>query len=324
MPYQFTEPRRFDVIVFRYPDEAETYYIKRLVGLPNETVKIRHGDIYVKGAGDEDFMHRPQAARQVAGDGPDRARQRLRQPGAGRARLARALAGSRNEQDTRRLAESPTMRGTYRIDGTAAGDAWIRYEHTVPLGENWRDRDRGVAPRRLAAPAVDHRLLRLQYARAATRTTTMACRPALGLHWVGDLMLECELDVKSDKGTVLLDLVKGGRHFGCQIDVATGQAELSIEGLPAGNAHGRNGRCAGPARTRLRFANADRQLVLWVDDRLVEFDQPTTYDDLDNDRPQSDEHDPGDLAPVGIGSRGVALEVRHLRVLRDIYYIADR
>src|SRR4051794_14767012 len=33
VPYHLMEPRRFDVIVFRFPEEAETYYIKRLVGL---------------------------------------------------------------------------------------------------------------------------------------------------------------------------------------------------------------------------------------------------------------------------------------------------
>ena len=56
VPYHLMEPRRWDVIVFRFPEEAETYYIKRLVGLPNETVKILHGDIYTKGPDDADFV----------------------------------------------------------------------------------------------------------------------------------------------------------------------------------------------------------------------------------------------------------------------------
>ncbi|MEX0979099.1 MAG: signal peptidase I, partial [Pirellulales bacterium] len=55
VPYHFSEPRRFDVIVFRYPLEAETYYIKRLVGLPGETVRIRHGDLFVKQQGESEF-----------------------------------------------------------------------------------------------------------------------------------------------------------------------------------------------------------------------------------------------------------------------------
>ena len=76
VPYQFSEPRRWDVIVFRFPQEAETYYIKRLVGLPGETLKILHGDILTQRAGESDFQL-AQASRQSPGDGPGRARQRL-------------------------------------------------------------------------------------------------------------------------------------------------------------------------------------------------------------------------------------------------------
>ena len=34
-----------------------------------------------------------------------------------------------------------------------------------------------------------------------------------GLHWVGDLMLEADVDVESASGELLLDLVEGGKHF---------------------------------------------------------------------------------------------------------------
>ncbi len=45
-------PERWDVVVFRYPEEPEVSYIKRLVGLPGETIRIFHGDVYVKTAGE--------------------------------------------------------------------------------------------------------------------------------------------------------------------------------------------------------------------------------------------------------------------------------
>ncbi|MCY2965847.1 MAG: signal peptidase I, partial [Planctomycetota bacterium] len=35
-PYEFSDPVRWDVVVFKYPDGAKTNYIKRLVGLPGE------------------------------------------------------------------------------------------------------------------------------------------------------------------------------------------------------------------------------------------------------------------------------------------------
>ena len=44
--YDFREPNRWDVVVFKYPEGANTNYIKRLVGLPNELVSIAGGDIW--------------------------------------------------------------------------------------------------------------------------------------------------------------------------------------------------------------------------------------------------------------------------------------
>ena len=48
--YRFSDPGRFDVIVF-YPHgrESTDYYIKRIIGLPGETVQIKGKDIYIDG-----------------------------------------------------------------------------------------------------------------------------------------------------------------------------------------------------------------------------------------------------------------------------------
>jgi signal peptidase I len=48
--YLLREPARWDVIVFKYPLNNTRNFIKRLVGLPGETLEIRDGDIYVNGA----------------------------------------------------------------------------------------------------------------------------------------------------------------------------------------------------------------------------------------------------------------------------------
>ena len=46
--YRFKEPERFDIIVFPVAYETETYYIKRIIGLPGETVRIdTEGTIYI-------------------------------------------------------------------------------------------------------------------------------------------------------------------------------------------------------------------------------------------------------------------------------------
>jgi len=48
--YDFREPRRWEIIVFKYPVDTSKNYIKRVVGLPGETVRVRYGDVYINGA----------------------------------------------------------------------------------------------------------------------------------------------------------------------------------------------------------------------------------------------------------------------------------
>lgn len=48
--YRFQEPKRFDIIVFPYQHDENVYYIKRIIGMPNETVYIdAKGVIYING-----------------------------------------------------------------------------------------------------------------------------------------------------------------------------------------------------------------------------------------------------------------------------------
>lgn len=48
--YRFRDPERFEIIVFPYRYAENTYYIKRIIGLPGETVQIIDGYVYINGA----------------------------------------------------------------------------------------------------------------------------------------------------------------------------------------------------------------------------------------------------------------------------------
>jgi len=47
--YMFNGPDRGDVVIFPYPDNPEVIYVKRVIGLPGETVEIKNGAVYING-----------------------------------------------------------------------------------------------------------------------------------------------------------------------------------------------------------------------------------------------------------------------------------
>ena len=48
--YWFSEPERGDIVIFHYPLDEKIIYIKRVIGLPGETVRIEDGKIYINGS----------------------------------------------------------------------------------------------------------------------------------------------------------------------------------------------------------------------------------------------------------------------------------
>lgn len=47
--YRFSEPKRFDIVVFPYKDNTSQLLIKRIIGMPGETVQIMDGKVYING-----------------------------------------------------------------------------------------------------------------------------------------------------------------------------------------------------------------------------------------------------------------------------------
>lgn len=64
LSYVFSDPDRYDIVVF-YPNENE-YFVKRVIGLPGETIQIINSDVYINGKIIED-SHRKEATINDAG-----------------------------------------------------------------------------------------------------------------------------------------------------------------------------------------------------------------------------------------------------------------
>jgi signal peptidase I len=72
LTYRFDEPARGDVIIMRYPKDESVYFIKRIIGLPGETVELQGTRVIVRKPGSDplileqsylaDVSHRPEYA----------------------------------------------------------------------------------------------------------------------------------------------------------------------------------------------------------------------------------------------------------------------
>ncbi len=315
--YDFSTPDRWDVVVFKNPSEAQTNFIKRCVGLPEETLRIWHGDLYVKHDGDEKFAiprRHPKELRAMAQIVYDNDYVVDDMTKAGWPQRWQVWPPA--ETSAKNWASDDGGR-SFATAG-AADEQWLRYRHFVPSLYDWQDLDKGQQPDRIAPLLITDFYA---YNTSVQQNQSPDEARMLGLHWVGDLMLECELESTDSQGTALLDLVKGGRHFRCAIDCNSGEAVLSIDGVtdfaPKAQTPVR-----GSGAHELIFANIDRQLLLWVDGSPIAFDATTEYAPLDNDVPVTTPEDPLDLAPAGIGSVGAGLHASHIRLWRDIYYVA--
>ncbi len=60
--YHFREPARGEVIVFRYPEDPSKFFIKRVIGLPGETVEIRENKVFITKGGDTAELKEPYLA----------------------------------------------------------------------------------------------------------------------------------------------------------------------------------------------------------------------------------------------------------------------
>ncbi len=366
-PYQFRDPERWDVAVFKYPGGAKTNFIKRIVGLPNETVAVSHGDLFVKPAAEEDagaFGRPPDRYRPVRKVVLDEFEIARKPPRKIRAMLQPVYDTERVKPELVRklvkigwparwsplVGQNPALGweasedyGSFRTEGSPEVETWIRYQHIVPSYEDWQYFKDGALPPRTPRPQLitDFSAYNTELLDSPDRRGTHGRRPGsegyyrydgsyveasgpapasqqLGLHWVGDLAVECTVEAESESGEAILELREGGETFQCRIDVGTGKARLSIDGRGEYQPTAQT-RVRGPGKYRIMFSNIDDQLTLWVNGRVIGFDRDTAYPRLGNTVPHR-----SDLEPVRIGSRGAALGVSRLKVYRDVYYIAER
>lgn len=332
-PYEFGDPERFDVVVFKFPEGAKTNYIKRLVGLPGEEVRLEGGDVKIRPAGtDEPFR--------IARKAPEKQRklQLLVHDNDHPARelLEAGWPEAWGAEDDAKWSADPAGR-TFRVDPDpqdAGAVQWLRYTNYIPTADVWSNVLSGKKVVSRPQPqevrdfyAYNARITarEAEMAVAGGRLPDLASRDS-GSEWVGDLTLNCTINVLAAEGELTLELVEGARAYYAVIDLKTGrgslhfQHEMSKTGdelRPAGEAFETSMNSTGSYE--IIFANVDDRLCLWIDGSLVkslEFEEGSRYEPQRQPVLVTER----DKAPVGIAARGAKLQVSQLRVERDIYY----
>jgi signal peptidase I len=349
--YVFSKPQRWDVLVFKYPGNASMNYIKRLTGLPNEQLLIQEGDIYVRKTDDQPWQIARKPAHKVLA---------MRQPVSDTNFLSKSLVAlgypslwqpwSEQGTDNGWLVQQDQQGWSAKLPAQSQ-PAWLRYFHKDISEQEWLDiLETKQLPKTTATDSnlvTDYLAYNSQHVvrgqvQMDERDLVQSDRsPVDGLHWVGDLMGEFEIDVQSDTGKLMLQLVELGVRYELTIDVSNGQASLQardgtsseqkvLEGFWGGQSNVVAATSIqGKGQHHVAIGNVDDQILVWVNHRQVKFNQPAEFDswkvrDVNQRRPYWTKTDPLDAAPILIGGENLALQISRAQVFRDLYYIAAR
>lgn len=347
------QPDRLDVVVFKYPGDGSQRlgsawprtgpfkghvpmnYIKRLIGLPGETIVIHDGNLYVLPASaGTDF---PDDAREAAAEGrpPQLWLTKYMHARTGvqaadffkeqRDRLQIIRKTPEKMLSERRIVydndypakdlDGPTRARwldndshwveqpadhSFRLSSTGGATSWLHYRHVL----------RGDKRPQLVTDFMGYN----------TYENNLHSGPP-GENWVGDLMVDCEVAVEKPGGSLELELSRGADRFQARFTLdGSGTCRLfRVAGGKEELLESKETPLKKPGTYRLRFANFDERLTVWVGSALP-FGDGVVY-------PPSNQSGPvaaNDLHPVGVGGRDTEVSVRKLQVWRDTYYTVAR
>lgn len=291
-------PQRWDVAVFRVPSDGQTNYIKRLIGLPGETIELIDGDVFIT----DPRTGRTQIARKTE-------------------EAARSLWFPYFDQDF--PPRRPAAQGTYH-------PRWVAVDDTGA----WS----GLETRRLRFAGRDGRPAALLFVtqpgdtRAAGWITDIygynGAAPARP-HLVTDTRLSCEVEAEGGAagGWVELSSSKHEDYFFARLyfDGDGRAARVTLEHAVgedgAREVWGEQSLRQRQRPVRLALSNADYVVRVEVDGRAVLRSRSEQYDiDPQTARRRAAANMPSRLM---IAAQNVRATLTHVRIERDVYYTSD-
>ena len=294
--YAFSEPARWDVVVFKNPQEPYVNFIKRLVGLPGESLAIVEGNVFTKPAGSEDKAWK----------------------------VARKTDRPKVQRDVWQPIYHSQFVPLDSGQGESRRGAYWRQPWVAQQGSNWDTSD----PLSMVSTGETLNVLGFDFAAAQAtphslyaynQLNDLQTRRPVDLDPIEDVRIGALIEPQSDSVSVQL-------NTSCRLDDPQSrvwQLEASIDDtgqarLIARSSFGKERTLAqttvAPLKkghaARLELWYADQQASFWIDGKRTlvwEFDALLV-------RPS-----PAKLPAVNLGVRGQAV-VREIELDRDIYY----
>ena len=344
--FQFYAPRRWEVVVFRNPYKPTQAYVKRVVGLPFETIEIRDGDIYVDGTIQRKDLISQRAIRINVYNHDHEPRNDLRW----QARWVPEIAAGHAWQ--------PEGRAFVLHDSQPAGAEpadwqWVTYRHwirsggthetalTVPDLVRELEQSTALLPlrydpdtHRLSCAGVLHDATRDQLLAVADnpRLRTAIAQLAMESHFapvtdeygynrtrngvpavpVRDLMLALNVTVTSGGGRFGVEMTDGNHSYRLILDVGRGQAELFRDSEADAIRRAPLPASLTGSTTLVEMSLVDRQVLVALDGQPVFAPWPIP----DDTRGTA----PAPRRPARFGAAGLDIRVENLTLYRDVYY----
>jgi signal peptidase I len=281
--YDFRQPKRWEVAVFHYPGDPSQAYVKRVVGLPGESIRLDDGDVYADGRIVRKTLDDQRAMRIEVHDSRYEPRDADRYPRwefrSGWGYRSRATGWSRSPSDHSFV---------HRARPDAGPGDWVIYRHWDPAARRY-------------APVRDF------YAYNGSDL------PAD--NEVSDLGFEARMTVDRSVDALSAALRSGSDQFVIRIPVALkGEVELEHNGVRVPISEGHNPFHDGgawPRTVTLEASAFDRRIIVALDGQLL-------FEPFDYERPRL-RPSVGEI-PIGVGVEGGDLTIHELRIFRDVHY----
>jgi len=324
--FNWRAPRRWEPVVFRGDDDSREPVVKRVVGLPGETIQLVDGNVIVDGT----IARKPLAVQRAVAIlvNDDRYRPGAAQlsGGAVEGTVESADLGA-NESAVQSAVEiKVTSRSCWR-PRDEHNSAWtlepgeFRYrlpanpESTPPRAIDWIDfhpRQRLGAPQKFLGASENSG--EATSAGVDDHYAYNQSRPILELHPVHELLLRCELTA-SGTGQLALRAVDRDHEYEVRIELPSGAARLLVDGQILDETKVIVGPLADEVTCEI--STIDRQFLCAIDGQLLfpPFELPENL-------PINSEAAPRRSTEgwFSIGANGANVDVRSAQVLRDIYY----